>query len=68
MSLPAHQRQPRDGCEKYLLRKAFDDGLLPEEVLWRPKEAFSDGVSSHKKAWFEILQEHIESQVRVIAI
>lgn len=32
--------------EKYLLRKAFDGlDLLPKEVLWRTKEAFSDGVS-----------------------
>ena len=47
-------------CEKYLLRKAFDDHkLLPPEVLWRTKEAFSDGVSSQKKAWFETIQENI---------
>ena len=33
--------------EKYILRKAFDtpeDPYLPEEVLWRQKEQFSDGV------------------------
>jgi asparagine synthase (glutamine-hydrolysing) len=29
--------------EKYPLRKAFE-GYLPEEVLWRQKEQFSDGV------------------------
>ena len=46
--------------EKYLLRKAFDnDNLLPKEVLWRTKEAFSDGVSSHKKSWFEIINDKI---------
>ena len=35
--------------EKYFIRKAFDifyNDLLPEKVLWRKKEAFSDGVSS----------------------
>ena len=42
--------------EKYLLRKAFE-GFLPEKVLWRHKEAFSDGVSSLKKSWYEIIQE-----------
>lgn len=50
-------------CEKFLLRKSFEStGLLPEEILWRTKEAFSDGVSSHKKSLFEIIQErvHIE--------
>ena len=30
---------------KYLIRKAFaDDHLLPEEILWRQKAAFSDAV------------------------
>ena len=51
-------------CEKYLLRRAFSkDNLLPDEVLWRTKEAFSDGVSSQKKSWFETLQEHISSNI-----
>ena len=51
-------------CEKYLLRKAFsNDNLLPDEVLWRTKEAFSDGVSSQHKSWFSILQEHIDDMV-----
>ena len=35
--------------EKYLLRKSFEnENIIPEEVLWRPKEAFSDGCSSEK--------------------
>jgi asparagine synthase (glutamine-hydrolysing) len=39
------------------MRQAFDDGItLPKEVLYRRKEAFSDGVSGDK-AWFEIAQE-----------
>ena len=46
-------------CEKYLIRKAFE-GYLPESVLWRKKEAFSDGVSGLQKAWYQIIQEHIE--------
>ena len=59
LGLPAEARQPRDGVEKYLIRKAFDGhGLIPEEILWRHKEAFSDGVSSQKTSWFELLQEH----------
>jgi asparagine synthase (glutamine-hydrolysing) len=53
-----------DKCEKYLLRKAFDDGeLLPKEILWRTKEAFSDGVSSSKNSWFEVLQDHIKNNI-----
>ena len=61
LSLAPESRQPRDGVEKYLLRSAFEDsGLLPKEILWRPKEAFSDGVSSTKpgESWYEILQNY----------
>jgi asparagine synthase (glutamine-hydrolysing) len=60
MSIDPVLRMPKDGCEKYLLRKAFSGkDIIPEEVLWRPKEAFSDGVSSLKKSWYQILQEDI---------
>jgi asparagine synthase (glutamine-hydrolysing) len=31
--------------------------ILPSEVLWRKKEAFSDGVSGTEKSWYEITQE-----------
>ncbi|XP_071947346.1 asparagine synthetase [glutamine-hydrolyzing]-like isoform X2 [Antedon mediterranea] len=55
---------PKGGIEKELLRKAFDGtDLLPEQVLWRKKEEFSDGVSSVEKTWKAILQEHIENLV-----
>ncbi|XP_071954941.1 asparagine synthetase [glutamine-hydrolyzing]-like [Antedon mediterranea] len=64
LSIPAKLRTPRHGVEKYILRKAFDgSGLLPEEILWRPKEAFSDGVSSTEKSWYQVLQEFIETKV-----
>ena len=61
-----HSREKK--CEKYLLRSAFINeqnrectkSLLPREVLWRTKEAFSDGVSSQKKSWFQVIQEHLE--------
>jgi len=43
--------------EKWVLRKAFDDGTLPSEVLWRKKEAFSDGVSTPQGlSWFQECQ------------
>jgi asparagine synthase (glutamine-hydrolysing) len=39
--------------EKSILREAFDkDHLLPAEVLWRKKEAFSDGVSAITDSWY----------------
>jgi asparagine synthase (glutamine-hydrolysing) len=50
--------------EKWWLRKAFDGtGVLPHEVLWRMKEAFSDAVSSKEKSWFSIIQEFVEDKV-----
>lgn len=47
--------------EKWLLRRSFTDDYLPDQVLWRKKEAFSDGVSSNKRSWFKIIQEQIEN-------
>jgi asparagine synthase (glutamine-hydrolysing) len=61
-------------CEKYLLRKAFDrkiglkyncnlilNDVLPQEVLWRKKEAFSDGVSKKSRSLYEIIQEYVSN-------
>jgi asparagine synthase (glutamine-hydrolysing) len=48
--------------EKWLLRKSFsDEQLLPNDILWRKKEAFSDGVSSTDKSWYIIIQEHVNN-------
>jgi asparagine synthase (glutamine-hydrolysing) len=33
--------------------------ILPNEILWRKKEAFSDGVSCHGRSLYQILQEFI---------
>jgi len=50
--------------EKYLVRKAFEKyDLLPKEVLWRVKEAFSDGISSLKKPWHTILGEMANKEI-----
>ena len=49
--------------EKYLLRKAFDTGeYLPDNILWRTKEAFSDGVSSLQRSWYEIISEKVNAR------
>lgn len=59
-------------CEKYLIRQSFDESnylnshgkqILPNEILWRTKEAFSDGVSGHGRSLFQILQEQIASHL-----
>lgn len=50
--------------EKQLLRDAFiNSGLLPDAVLWRRKEAFSDGVSGKTKSWYEEIQERVGALV-----
>jgi asparagine synthase (glutamine-hydrolysing) len=67
-SIPTYLRDHKhcNKCEKYLLREAFkDSGLLPNEILFRTKEAFSDGVSTDKKAWFEIIQEYASSAMNI---
>lgn len=63
--LPHEVRHPNyKGIEKWWLRKAFDGiNLLPDEILWRKKEAFSDGVSSKANSWYGIIQKHIEPLV-----
>jgi asparagine synthase (glutamine-hydrolysing) len=45
--------------EKRLLRQAFD-GWLPDEVLWRQKEQFSDGVGY---SWIDSLKAHADGVV-----
>ncbi|XP_067649398.1 asparagine synthetase [glutamine-hydrolyzing]-like [Haliotis asinina] len=64
LSLPAEDRVPRKGVEKYLLRSAFDGmNLLPNDILWRPKEPISDGVTDDKSPLIGILQEFCDKQV-----
>lgn len=62
MSVPTELRRPVAGgrVEKDLLRRAFaGTHYLPADVLWRTKEAFSDGVSTSEKSWFQEIQERI---------
>ena len=63
MSIPARYKRFDDTqIEKYIFRKAFQ-GLLPDDILWRRKEAFSDGVSGHKRSWFQIIREYVDKKV-----
>ena len=74
-AIPALYRMPTTkGMEKWWLRQAFaNTDLLPDAVLWRKKEAFSDGVSaistlnsagaSVGASWFLILQAYVETKV-----
>lgn len=66
LSLPLKYRYNPGKPEKWLLRKSvetMDDSLLPKEVLWRTKEAFSDGVSSSTKSWYEIITEKVSEKM-----
>ncbi|WP_222564921.1 asparagine synthase B [Novilysobacter antarcticus] len=45
--------------EKAVLREAFE-GYLPDSILWRQKEQFSDGVGY---GWIDGLKDHAEAMV-----
>ena len=59
---------------KHTLRSSFEGPrrlsaihgrpLLPNSVLYRKKEAFSDGVSQQSRSLFTIIQEHIQIDPR----
>ena len=58
--------------EKYILRKSFSEKyfknykgtqILPDEILWRTKEAFSDGVCANSRSLYQILQERIAAKL-----
>lgn len=56
--------QVENKIEKLLLRSSFEeDNLLPDEILWRHKEAFSDAVSSTKTSWYVELNKYINTVI-----
>ncbi|MCJ1416847.1 asparagine synthetase [Xylographa parallela] len=64
---PAEKMITKDRMEKYILRKAFDTSdepdakpYLPDNILWRQKEQFSDGVGY---GWIDALKDNAEIQV-----
>ena len=60
--IPSEWRMPTyKNMEKYFIRKAFED-ILPPEITWRRKEAFSDGISATTKSWYQIIQEHTKTK------
>mgnify|MGYP001395732282 CR=1 FL=1 len=66
MSIPSKLKSfnKKNRIEKYILRKAFDDKqLLPSDVLWRDKCAFSDGVSSAKNSWHKLLKAYVDKTI-----
>ena len=60
MNINPNDKMIKNGrIEKWVLRKAFED-YLPESVLWRQKEQFSDGVGY---SWIDSLKELVEKEV-----
>jgi asparagine synthase (glutamine-hydrolysing) len=60
MNIDPADKMCSDGkAEKYVLRKAFE-GLIPDEVLWRQKEQFSDGVGYN---WIDSLKANADEKV-----
>ena len=57
--------------EKWLIRTAFSEDtylnsrngqkLLPDSIMWRRKEAFSDGVSLHSRSLYSIMKDYCYS-------
>ena len=56
---PSDKMISEDKMEKWILRKAFED-LLPDEIVWRQKEQFSDGVGYN---WIDKLKELVNEKV-----
>jgi asparagine synthase (glutamine-hydrolysing) len=67
---PSLKRPNDERIEKHLIRKSFDVistyeniNILPNDVLYRKKEAFSDGVSNKNKTWYKYLKEHFDKEI-----
>ncbi|KAI1112333.1 asparagine synthase [Nemania sp. NC0429] len=64
---PEEKLITKERIEKWILRKAFDtsdqpdaEPYLPDEILWRQKEQFSDGVGY---GWIDALKDNAELHV-----
>jgi asparagine synthase (glutamine-hydrolysing) len=56
---PADKMAGEGKMEKWILRKAFED-YLPDDIVWRQKEQFSDGVGY---SWIDTLKDIATSKV-----
>jgi asparagine synthase (glutamine-hydrolysing) len=63
LSTDATLRLHTGTMEKLLLRDSFKDGYLPDDILYRPKEAFSDAVSTKDVSWYKSLQNIIDKEL-----
>ncbi len=56
--LPRHDNGK--AIEKYILRKSFENEYLPDDILWRQKEQFSDGVGY---SWIDNLKNMVNEEI-----
>ena len=76
LSVKPELRSPlNQKCEKWLLRESFADpfysdmyklqcsAILPDEILWRRKDGFSDGCSSLERPLYKVLEEEAEDYI-----
>ncbi|HZW63769.1 MAG TPA: asparagine synthase B [Flavobacteriaceae bacterium] len=49
----------KERMEKWIVRKAFEN-YLPESIIWRQKEQFSDGVGY---SWIDALKETVNKEI-----
>ena len=61
LRIDINERVSKDKIDKHIIRESFKH-ILPDEILNRRKEAFSDGVSCKKKSWYEIIQKHTSDE------
>jgi asparagine synthase (glutamine-hydrolysing) len=59
---PEHRYSYNTEMEKMMLRDAVKD-LLPQEILYRRKSAFSDAVSSTSVSWYQSVAKLIEQKI-----
>ena len=60
LSIPLYYRKPEGNeIEKKILRDSFME-FLPTDVLYRKKEAFSDGVSGNDRSWYQVIAEKLD--------
>lgn len=67
LSLDPELRMPRPSpelgisnkLEKALVRESFfQTGLLPDEIVTRTKNAFSDAISHESKSWYQYIEDY----------
>lgn len=60
-SLTGSEKWPNGSIEKRILRESFS-GYIPDSIVWRRKDGFSDGVSSMEMPWYKHIQTYVKDK------